>query len=81
MVGHRYLFHFQTPHGSTDVDDKHDVLGQGREVLGSKEVYKVTIRHLQRETERDRQTNRERQTDMVNCGRKGISIGTLKPKL
>lgn len=41
-----YLFHFYSPHGSTDIDDKQDVFGNWVHVLRSKKVDKISVKHL-----------------------------------
>ena len=38
-----HLLHLDSPHGSADVNDEHDVFRERREVGGSKELDEVTV--------------------------------------
>ncbi len=42
-----HLLHLDPPHGSTDVDDEHDVFGERREVGRSEELDKMAVRNLE----------------------------------
>lgn len=45
-----HLFHFNSPHWATNVDDKQDVFGNWVHVLRSKEVDKISIKYLKNRT-------------------------------